>query len=109
MPGVADDRMREIRERRNKLRYEREHMAEPRLQIERKVERLELGLSTLAAYISPEITEEVDKILRGENDASQEDTGRVSVRDEGETVQGQGSESEGSEAGQSNQGQPGEE
>lgn len=84
-------------------------MAEPQLQIERKVDRLEQALITLAAYISPEITEQIEKILRGENDASQEDEGRVSVRNEGEAVQGQGSESEGPEAGQSNQGQPGEE
>jgi hypothetical protein len=41
-------------------------MAQPQLQIDRRVDRLEQAVQTLAAFMSPELAEEIDKILRGE-------------------------------------------
>jgi hypothetical protein len=65
-------------------------MAEPQLQIERRVQRVEQALLALAG-------DEHDRILRileGREDAGTQDVRRVQVRQEGEAVQGEGREGE---------------
>ena len=41
-------------------------MAKPQLQIETRVERLELAVNTLAAFSGTDMATEIGKILRGE-------------------------------------------
>ena len=84
MPGIADERMKEIRERRDTLRREgqRRDMAQPQLQIEQRLDRIEKAISTMASWLVQAQTgfgqqdaEGIEKILRGEKeeDASQEE------------------------------------
>jgi len=82
-------------------------MSQPKLEIEKRVERCEKAIGTMAQWLVQAQTgfgvqdaEGIEKILRGEDDASSESEGRPSVRDEGEGLQGQGVEEEGGETGQ---------
>jgi hypothetical protein len=53
-----------------------EKMAEPKLEIDRRLDRMEKAIGTMARLVfEPEAVEEIEKILRGEESEEEEDLG----------------------------------